>query len=200
MLELFNNPKYSTFINEVKTYYKQPHRYFHDWSHINGGIRLAAALAPTAPEFDLTMGQQLAWLMHDIVYLPRVSNNEKHSVQLMNLLIGQFRRQFSDFDLEQYSSEAETIIMATASRAVVNDKCRAVFDLDMSCFVDKRALKQANADIITEFNLPDASGRIQFLVSLLSTNLYCTEYARLNWEVRAKSNIESSIAYLEKSL
>ena len=64
----------------VKPYYDEPHRYYHNWSHIKRMLSVA--------RFEpLTNSQYLAVLFHDIVYVPGCPNNEENSVVVMKTLL-----------------------------------------------------------------------------------------------------------------
>lgn len=194
-MDLFDNLEYAELVQTVKSYYQQPHRVFHDWLHIHTGVIAAKEIGG---EFDWTMAQQLAWLFHDIVYIPGAHDNEKRSVQLMNVIIAMFKRDGIDFGLDEYVSAASTIIYATAQHNAVNESCRAVLDIDMMCFSTPRLLRRANQEIAKEFNLTELSGRIAFLESLNEREIYHTEFAKSHWEQNAHKNITASINLLRK--
>lgn len=196
--ELFNDPKYALLIHDVKQYYQLPHRVFHDWSHIKKGVLLAQRVSEQSEEFNWSMSQQLAWLFHDIVYIPRSESNEKQSVALMHQTFAREPHVYLAKELEPHLSLASQIIRATASHVAVNEACKSVLDIDMSCFHDSKLLKAANRDVIKEFLLPTPDGRIAFLETLLGKSLYATEYAKANWETIAQRNITNSIRQLRR--
>lgn len=196
-MELFQDKKYEELIDSVKTYYQQPHRVFHDWLHIHNGVLAAQKLGG---EFDWNMSQQLAWLFHDIVYIPGIAHNEKNSVHMMNVVLNMFKREGIDFGLDSYISTASTIIYSTSVHTPVNDLCKPVLDIDMICFSSQKLLRKANQEIIQEFNLRDFGGRIKFLEDLNGRQIYHTNYAFEHWEQKAHRNITASIASLRKGV
>jgi predicted metal-dependent HD superfamily phosphohydrolase len=177
-------------LNFVRQYYNQPHRYFHDWSHIEEGFSLANELRLVTPDFELNIDQQLAWLFHDIVYIPKVSGNERNSVSLMNHIL----------NLPQFSYVtrfAELIIMSKATHIATQPISAPVLDLDRSCFAFMPNLRKANTDIIEEFQLDNVEGRIHFLEDLNSRQIYHTQWCLSNWEDVAHRNIQNCILELE---
>lgn len=187
---MFTIERDAPLLNFVRQYYDQPHRHFHNWEHIVDGFVLANELKTYTNEFALDIDQQLAWLFHDIVYIPKVRDNERNSVNLMNQIL----------NLPQFNYEtkfAEMIIMSTAQHTATQRISAPVLDIDMSCFAFYYKLKKANKDIAKEFQLTDFSGRIAFLKDLDSKQIYHTDWCRSHWEDIAHRNIKQSIIELE---
>lgn len=176
-------------LNVVRHYYNEPHRHYHTIQHIADGFELAEELSLVTPEFELDLEQQLAWLFHDIVYCPGNADNERNSIKLMNHLLKDF----------QYPNlkYAEHIIMCTKFHVATSPVAAPIVDLDMSCFAFLDKLRTANVQIMKEFHLSDAEGRIQFLLQLDKTQIYQTEWCKTNWEDVAHRNIKQSIIELE---
>jgi predicted metal-dependent HD superfamily phosphohydrolase len=65
----------------IRKYYEEPHRIYHNWDHIEHG----AKIIHENYGFNLTI--LLAWLCHDLVYVPSNKDNEKDSVKLMKHLL-----------------------------------------------------------------------------------------------------------------
>lgn len=187
---MFQVQRDTALLDYARQYYEQPHRYFHNWNHIEEGFELANELRVSTPEFELNIDQQIAWLFHDIVYLPKVSGNERNSVALMNHIL----------NLPQFNYEtrfAELIIMSTATHSATQSISAPVLDIDMSCFAFLPRLRKANADIIAEFQLDSVEGRINFLEDLDSRQIYHTDWCRKHWEDVAHRNIQNCILELE---
>jgi len=61
------------YISLVKPYYNEKHRVFHDWQHIQSGLDMFDKLNSGTTE------QKIAWLFHDIIYIPTQKDNEEKS-------------------------------------------------------------------------------------------------------------------------
>src|SRR5262245_26653393 len=74
-----------TVMADLRRRYGEPHRAYHDWSHIAAMLGLADAVHHLIRE---PRAFHLAILFHDAVYDPRASDNERRSAELMRAHLG----------------------------------------------------------------------------------------------------------------
>jgi len=199
--------QFESFVRTVLGYYDEPHRDYHGVSHITQGVHLALGLADTQEEFDLTLTQQLAWLCHDIVYIPNSpkGSNETRSCSLMKILLGSEAFASSTFDdLRDIQESACEIIESTIDHIPTSYSCRAVIDIDLAGLADPDKFRRNSKQIQREFGITDNRqfqvGQAAFLSNLVDSrkSLYCTRYALSNWEKPARqiiSDYTSCVTY-----
>lgn len=114
------------YINIVKPFYFEPHRKFHSWNHIESGLELFKTIKNNSLE------QVIAWLYHDIVYNPLLTDNEYNSSQ----------KAIKDI----YSNNDEILINPEIVSIIINDtknhiptieESKIVLDIDMSSLAIK---------------------------------------------------------------
>jgi len=190
--------RFEPFARTVLGYYAEPHRDYHGVSHIKQGVHLALGLADSQEEFDLTLTQQLAWLCHDIVYVPQApkGTNENLSCLLMKLLLGNEAFAYPDFDdLRDVQESACDIIKATIDHIPTSYQSRAVIDMDLAGLSDLNKFQRNTKQIQHESGIKDSlkflEGQAKFLSNLVSgrETLYCTRYALSCWEKPAQQII-----------
>lgn len=68
MENLFNK-----YLKMVKNNYSEPHRIFHNWSHIESGLKLLKDIP------NISLEQKISWLYHDVIYDIKSNKNEELS-------------------------------------------------------------------------------------------------------------------------
>lgn len=207
-MELFHaaqypeDSKYGDFVTAILSYYCQPHRCYHHVGHIMEGIERAFSFADRGKqEFNLSISQQLAWLCHDIVYVPDAparQNEVLSCFMLKNLL----KREdlFGDvvLELSEHENEACAIIMDTTHSSEPKLVSLPVLDLDLSGFAFENKFIENNEQLAVEFGLSEKEfekGQVKFLSNLIESRitLYHTDFAIKTLERDAQSNLSKHI-------
>jgi len=118
-----------TLVDAARLYYAQPHRGYHDASHLDELIALARQHTP-----DLDEAEQLALLFHDAVYLPGAprGDNERRSAALMTATLATLARDHAALDIGKAVRErAARIIEATTHAEAPPAEAARVCDLDL---------------------------------------------------------------------
>ncbi len=176
-------------IDTVRYYYHEPHRHYHNWHHIRDGAwRSNGLIEAEHDEFQLTFPQQLAWVFHDIVYVPRDTRNEENSVTMMMLLTKPFMGYITDDDI----SEASAIIRSTINHRPFVDSAKAIIDLDLAGFCNEALFNMGTENLIKEFMVDRdefLKGQSTFMKNnILSKDfIYETDMGRLRWEEQARA-------------
>ncbi len=201
--------RFGTLVRIVEHYYNEPHRAYHGWNHIKEGAKFALLLAEKSDEFVLNIAQQLAWLFHDIVYIPGAANgqNEYASAAMLDLIFRPYGGMLSQ-DLcenlpQKVLDDAKRTILTTVHHSPGNPKHMPICDLDLLGFHDPFLFERNNNLLFDEFAVSPRRfefGQVKFLTNLLSrSHIYSTQYARENWEQPARDNIKRFInSMLEK--
>lgn len=107
--------EYNISLKELERY-NEPHRFYHNWDHIN-------YMLTKANELDiLTDNLLFAIVFHDIIYDLRADDNEEKSVQLFN---------------KYYQNDIiEQAILDTKTHKPTNDISRLLCDLDLDVLYD----------------------------------------------------------------
>lgn len=192
--------EYSQLVSVALPYYTSFHRRYHNANHILEGAELALQLSTVSPEFNLSLSQQLAWLFHDIVYIPfrETGDNENDSVHLMRHLLEGY-----DIDVpgltDDDMDEASRIIIDTIDHRPRYAISRPIIDIDLFGFAEPELFYRNNRLIQEEFGIKDdqyfLDGQREFLTSLIENRetLYTTNHAHIEWEDAAQRVIRSFI-------
>ena len=196
--------KFSEVIAKVKPYYNLPGRHYHNWAHIDEGLRFIADNRQQLVGDDVAAQSKytrlvLAWLFHDAVYNITATNNEHRSGMLA---LDVLSLNFSHFDF----IGIDKIIEATAHTTNKRHTCSVA---DMLCDVD---LIRLGADWDTFLMYSDQvyqeyksliSDRQQFMAARAtffsnmisdSAPIYKTIIIRDKYEQQARSNIARFIS------
>ena len=188
------------FVQMIRKYYDEPHRAYHNWSHILHG----AASIKREQGFDLVL--LLAWLCHDLVYVPNCPDNEKNSVSLMCLLL---KRYSPDFYATQTDSitKACDYILATKTHELLDtsdERLAILLDADMAYLAESETFfDRARANIRLEFcAFNDEEFRIgsaAFFTELLDKTplFYSAAFVARDADGLAKTNMKRALAHLE---
>lgn len=181
-------------VNAVRKAYQEPHRHFHNWSHIQHLVKMARLL-----NWSLNRPEQLAALCHDLVYQPGAARgeNEWNSVAAMKALLVEKNVPVTPSTLVA----AEAIILATIDHEP-NELAARVCDLDMAILGGTPAeWRLYRKQVRNEYPLlPDSvfnAGTIAFLEQLLAApSIYQTPEAIARFEQQARANIAAELAAL----
>lgn len=123
--------------NFVKPFYMGATRFFHNWDHILSGKKY----------FDKMSDEQyVAWMFHDIVYLPGSSENEKNSAEYFLF----YSKQKS---LNIDNNIVYQIIMDTKTHIATIKEAFFILDIDMLCFSLKyEDFYESRMQVIQEFS------------------------------------------------
>lgn len=192
---LLKNPE---LFNQVKNYYNESHRFYHNWDHIIYGFLIFDKIK----EFEVDIVSELAWIFHDVIYLPfnfnsnnHLHTNEKLSAKFINFFLQSNSPEF----YEEYNSEikeAQKIIISTENHIPFDERSSIILDVDMSYlgysykeFKKIRELVRKEYKFISnkDFN----KGTIKFIDNLLKQKkIYFSNYGLKNWENQARMNLE----------
>lgn len=179
---ILTNPKWYNVVTDVKALYDE-RTHYHNWNHILYGLRFARSIQDI--EFEWNIEQQLAWLFHDVVYVPGATDNEENSVHLMELML----MDYNNIDTVAIAN----IIMDTKTHYPTNPLSKSIIDVDWAIFSDAKLLPGCNISICKEFGLHDLALRIEWLKKLDLDKLYFTEYGIRVLRPLAKQNITNEI-------
>lgn len=183
------------FVDIIKKYYEEPHRSYHNWDHIEHG----AKIIHENYGFNLTL--LLAWLCHDIVYLPSNKDNEGDSAKLMqHLLLLKYKSIFNSKGAEilQASRYIElTKHHSMEDKQEYGEELAILFDADMAYLCEsKQFFDKSRVKIRKEFIMYSdedfAQGSITFFEHLLKRNkiFYTDKYAKKEVDARFQINVE----------
>lgn len=166
--------------------YQEPHRRYHDASHVLEMLEAAQAWYP------LTLSQQLAVLFHDAVYVPgaKAGCNETLSAHLM-------RWHAAPSLPEAVVAEARSIILDTIHHRPSSDLSAPVLDLDLMRLAAPEAQFDAYTELLRQEIQPMLGeggdfklGRNRFFEGLLSRpHLFVTDVFRAKYESAARQNM-----------
>lgn len=167
--------------NYVQPFYEaEKFRCFHNFKHIEEGLKYVYRLQHRHPEIALSDEQFVAWLFHDIVYLPGSENNEFISAETMK----EFCLEHNvDIDIEM----AYTIIMDTKSHKPTIPQSELVLDMDMFtlgqgpyiCFLKDRIMVKMEYGYFFD-EAACNKGVLDFLISIQNQKIFHTDYFSAN--------------------
>lgn len=178
--------------------YSEPHRYYHNISHIEHCLAEFddlgdSCISPDEVEFAI-------WL-HDVVYDPHASDNEERSAVRAEEIL-------SDFSCpEAKSIEIQKLILATRhlDPPTISD-AQFLVDIDLSILGQPVSIFQKYEDCIrAEYSwIPEDQyrlGRSTVLQNFLDqTSIYSTEWFQKRYEMQARENITKTLIALAQSL
>ena len=190
--------KYPELFNQVKNYYNESHRFYHNWDHIVYGFLIFDKIK----DFEVDIVTELAWIFHDVIYLPFNfnSNNDNHTNEKLSAkFIDFFLQSNSPEFYEKYNSEikeAQKIIIGTENHIPFDERSNVIFDVDMSYlgysyeeFEKIRELVRKEYKFIS--NKDFYEGTIKFIDTLLQQKqIYFSEYGFDTWENQARTNLK----------
>jgi predicted metal-dependent HD superfamily phosphohydrolase len=194
LMRAFGVADHLAMFDRVHAAYREPHRFYHDVSHIDaclGQFARSHSLARSSAEVEMAL-----WL-HDVVYAPRASDNEVRSARWAV----DFLR--SAGVPEARASLVEAHIMATVHAAEPHDPdSRLVVDIDLSILGRDETMYDAfERNVRQEYQwvpwLVYRRKRIEVLGTFLERpRIYFTESFRESYESPARANLARAIAML----
>lgn len=189
--------EYGKLVSIVMPYYDEFHRRYHDSRHIIEGAMRGLDLCEVSEEFQLSLSQQLAWLFHDIVYIPfrDKEQNERDSAHLMQHILRGYEIPLGEID-DGVIEEASVIILDTINHHPSIEASKPIIDIDLYGFSNEEVFIRNNRLIQDEFGVHDdqafMDGQQVFLNHLVGSRntIYTTQYAKKHWEAKAQVNIK----------
>ena len=174
--------------------WSEPHRRYHDLSHLAAVLGLVDALAPAADDADAV---RLAAWYHDVVYDPRSAENEERSA-------GRARAGLRGLVDDERLGEVERLVLLTADHdPAPGDADGAVLcDADLAVLASPAPAYAAYASAVREEygHLSDAeftAGRIAVLEHLLALPaLFRTPAGAEQWTAPARANLAAELSLL----
>lgn len=180
---------------KVEAHYNEPHRAYHNLTHINALLTLSATYRERIHD---SVAVDLAIIFHDIIYNPKSKTNEEDSAALFTSL---FANKIDPHLLEMVNY----YIIETKKHAVqdsADEDLKLFIDLDMSILgVNRLAYLKYARQVRKEYEfVPEADycrGRSAVLQSFLSGGaIYATVEGKARWEAQARENIAWECAVL----
>lgn len=182
--------------NRLRAAYGQPHRRYHDLTHIADCLRELAAVPDLADEARLRLAYAIWW--HDAVYDPTRSDNETASAALARLDLAALGED------EATCAEVARLIELTTGHQVAGDDPEGALLVSIDLAILGRAPEAYDAyarAIRQEYaHVPDAlfrPGRASVLKRILDTEpLYPDPVYRAQYDDPARANLAREIAAL----
>lgn len=170
-------------IKFVEPFYNNQSRYFHNFDHILSAEKY----------FDeMTDEQYVAWLFHDIIYIPGENDNEEKSEQF-------FQEYILWNDLNVNSEIVSQIILDTKLHKPTIEESAFVLDIDMLCLsLPYNEFLSSREDVIKEYS-PVLGEKVTrngvkfFMRDLIDKKIYYTEEFFHRNEL-AQKNIENYLS------
>lgn len=182
--------------DELTRLYTEPHRRYHNVSHILAALNHYDVLKGLAERPELV---EFSLWLHDAVYDPRATENEAKSADLAEHYL-------VEAGLGNLVAEVRRLIMATAHTAPSEaDDAGLVVDIDLSVLALHPAGYAEYARAVRqEYQwVPDEqfrAGRSKVLKSFLTMpNLYSHPATIEAWEDKARKNIKAELHHLNPS-
>jgi len=186
-------------ISQIRRLHDDPVRGYHAWSHPQ---TLMALLDEVQGELHDPLAVVCAILLHDAVYDPRRTDNERQSAVLARKLL-------ADVVPAQTLERAVRLIEATERHAIPldvsgdeADDARIFLDLDLSVLGAAEAAFDAyEAGVRHEYaHVPEAefrAGRAAILAGFLARErLYLSDWGHARFEAQARANLRRSLEAL----
>lgn len=184
-------------VKRISQYYSEPHRFYHNWQHIISGFLAFEKI----PDFKMDLVTELAWLFHDVVYLPfnygnKESSNEKLSAEFIVFFLKSNYPQFYDKHILEIE-EAQKIIIGTENHIPFDCRTEFIYDVDLSYlglkykkFIGARKLIREEFSWLSDedFN----KGTLNFYDSFLKKDkIFHSEYGIKKWQDKAIKNMNN---------
>ena len=174
--------------------YSEPHRKYHTMQHLQecfAHLKSVRSFAEHAGEVELAL-----WF-HDVFYDTRRKDNEERSAEWAR------KSALAAGLVDDQASRIYQLVMATMHNAVPVGKDAAVLvDIDLAILgADEARFDEYEIQVRQEYSwVPGPlyrAGRRKILQEFVSReSIYTTEYFRVEYEARARSNIARSLARL----
>lgn len=172
---------------DIKPFYQSKSRCFHNWKHIKAGF----------VKWDrFTNEQKMAWIFHDIIYIPGFVKNEESSAEFLEFYCLQNK-------IEIDIKKAKTIIIDTKMHVATIKESKLCLDVDMLSlglpypdFLKQRKLAFNEYELIFGKE-KTGKGTIEFCRDLLNKDKVFLSEEYFYFNEIAKRNIQSYLIYLE---
>jgi len=177
-----------------------PERGYHAWSH---PLALLDLLLPDVRgQLNDPLAVECAILLHDAVYDPTRSDNERRSADLARDLLAGLVPQDTLRRTVQLILATERHLVPEGASAAEAEDCRIFLDLDLSVLgASEGAFDRYEAGVRHEYrHVDDAAfrqGRAAVLQRFLQRDhLYLSDWGRGRFEARARANLKRSLEAL----
>ncbi|WP_245617513.1 HD domain-containing protein [Amycolatopsis taiwanensis] len=184
---------------ELVTRYAEPHRRYHDATHVSAVLRDSAILAD---ELELVSRERnhliLAAGAHDVIYQCKPGEDERRSAAWA----GQWLRRAAVGESDVARVEALVLTTVTHSAPPDDLTAHALLDADLAILgTDQATYEKYRAAVRKEYGSLDElawrAGRAALMSGLLARRpLYRTAAARRRWETTARANIARELEFL----
>lgn len=178
-------------LNDLRTRYSEPHRFYHTLNHIEQGLREIKRLPLTQQEKDLLT---FAYWFHDAIYDVKRHDNEKQSA-----LLAMTVAQSLGMNFDQITVIQQLILATKPGRSAQSKLMQFMMDTDLSIFGQSPAVFDEYEQAIRkecEF-VPNEifwSRRAEILKIFLDRpRIYQTASFRDHYEHQARENLKRSI-------
>jgi len=182
--------------DEILGAYSQPHRHYHDWTHLASCFNVLDEYFPRLPGIGTV---ELALWFHDFVYDTHATDNEEKSAQFAEMKT----QEVLGFD-KPYAMLVASLVLATKHVAIPRTaEARNLIDVDLSILGEEPAIfDEYETKIRLEYEwVPEEAfkaGRAKALQGFLKRPLifHHVELRRLGYEERARENMQRSLQKL----
>ncbi|MCP3939578.1 MAG: metal-dependent phosphohydrolase [Actinomycetia bacterium] len=181
-------------LEKVRDLWSEPHRHYHDLSHLNSMLAHVSWLADEHPELDDRVALELAVWFHDAIYDATASDNEQQSADLA-------RRSLEGLIDRETIDETARLVLLTAGHAVESGDSvgSAMVDADLAILgASPRDYFAYTEGVRLEYRHLDddtfKQGRLVFLRSMLDRpRIYGTEPGHARWHDQARLNMSTEL-------
>lgn len=190
-------------IKDIQHYYSEPHRSYHSWNHIIQGIKEFNFIEDNKI-FKISSEMKIAWLFHDIVYLPfnnTLISNEELSLRFLEFYNN--KKMKLSFELIE---EAKKLIKSTENHKAYDENSAIFLDVDMSylgadydIFLNIRKKVREEYSGISDIDF--AKGTINFYETMLKKEkIFQSTYGLNKYEEKSRQNILNDLNEQEKKI
>lgn len=184
-------------LEEIKTLYAKPHRYYHTLNHLDFMIKELLQVKEEIIDWQVLV---FAVAYHDIIYQPAKNNNEKQSAELACSRLSQLNLD------ETRKQKCVSQILATKSHQLNPDSdTNYLIDADLAILgADQETYLNYSKQVRKEYKLyPDfiyRPGRKRVLHHFLEMPcIFKTARFRDKYEIQARKNLETELSDLQRS-
>lgn len=167
----------------VEQFYNHPGRYFHNFKHI---------LSAEKYFNEMSDEQYVAWLFHDIIYIPGNNDNEEESEKFFQEYI-----LWNDLNVD-YNIVSKIILDTKLHKATIPES-NFVLDIDMLCMsLPYEEFVFSREEVVKEYapvfgEKETREGVKNFMIELIGKNIYTTDKFLSKNEL-AQNNIKRYIS------
>lgn len=171
----------------VKPFYIGESRKFHNWAHIKSAFDVWE---------KLNIDQKIAWLFHDIVYLPGSNENEQQSANFMEKYMNENYPEINTTKIKNIILDTKSHVATTTDSIVLMDIDMFSLALPYGKFLELRKLAFSEYESFYSTE-KTAKGTIDFCNEILSKDkiFISNDFNYLN--EKARRNLNSYLIYLQ---